>query len=267
VSRLLVIRPGGVGDCILSFPAIERLRERCKYLEVWVPGAAVPLVRFADRVRGIASTGLDLMGIPGLAVDAGLVNELSGFDAIVSWYGTRREEFRDAMKQFPVEFHAVLPPAAGSAVHACDFFCSQVGAPLGMTPSIAMDRAVRRDFVAIHPFSGGAKKNWPLERFEEVARAFPVEWCATSEQSLSYHPAEPMLVTEDLGAVARWLAEARVYLGNDSGITHLAAAVGTPVVALFCASERRVWAPRGPRVEILESPNVGEVVAAVRRLS
>jgi len=266
VSRLLAIRPGGVGDCILSFPAIESLRLRCKYLEVWVPGAVVPLVRFADRVRGIASRGLDLMGLPGLPADAGLLGALSGFDAIVSWYGTRRQEFRDAVKRFPVEFHAALPPTAGSKVHASDFFCSQVGAPLGRTPSIASD-AVRRDFVAMHPFSGGAKKNWPVERFEEVARAFPVEWCATPEQSTCFQPAQPLLATDDLGAVAHWLAEARVYVGNDSGITHLAAAVGTPVVALFCASDKRVWAPRGPRVEILESPTVDEVIAAVRRFT
>ncbi len=55
---------------------------------------------------------------------------------------------------------------------------------------------------------------------------------------------------EDLYELACWLAAARIYIGNDSGPTHLAAAVGTPVVALFGPTDPAVWAPRGPRVAI-----------------
>jgi ADP-heptose:LPS heptosyltransferase len=252
--RLLAIRPGGVGDCILSFPAIESLD--CEYLEVWVPSAVIPLIHFADRVRGIASTGLDLMGIPGVPVEERLIAALAQFDSIVSWYGGNRPEFREAMRGFPVEFHAALPQ--GSPQHACDFFCAQVGAKQGQLPRIPVQSA-KRGFVAIHPFSGGAKKNWPLERFDEVARHFDTEWCATPEQDLGNR--HPLLQVDDLGAVAQWLAEAQVYVGNDSGITHLAAAVGTPVVAIFQASDAKVWAPRGPKVTVLHSPSIEDVIA------
>ena len=69
---------------------------------------------------------------------------------------------------------------------------------------------------------------------------------------------------DDLYQLACWIATARVYIGNDSGIAHLAAAVGTPVVAIFLASDPRVWAPRGAHVTVLERPSVAEVVAAAR---
>ena len=55
---------------------------------------------------------------------------------------------------------------------------------------------------------------------------------------------------------------ARLYIGNDSGIAHLAAAVGTPVIAIFLASDPRVWAPRGLNVTVLERPSVDDVLAA-----
>ena len=67
--------------------------------------------------------------------------------------------------------------------------------------------------------------------------------------------------------LACWLATARVYFGNDSGITHLAAAVGTPVVAIFGASDPAIWGPRGERVKIVsgafENISVDEVLRAV----
>ena len=59
--RRLVIRPGAIGDCIVSLPALEFLRT--DYLEVWTSSAIVPLVRLASHVRSIASTGLDLAGV------------------------------------------------------------------------------------------------------------------------------------------------------------------------------------------------------------
>ena len=61
---------------------------------------------------------------------------------------------------------------------------------------------------------------------------------------------------DDLHDLACWLAGARVYIGNDSGPTHLAAAVGTPVVALFGPSDPAVWAPRGPRVRVAAAPTL-----------
>ena len=169
-------------------------------------------------------------------------------------------------RELPIEFHPPLPPA-GSAVHACDFFCSQVQAPAGMTPAIPVNGGIKRDFVAVHPFSGSPKKNWPLEKFDAIAGVLNVEWCSTLEQSVALGSRAPVLASEDLAAVAHWLTEAQLYVGNDSGITHLAAAVGTPVVALFSPeSDARVWAPRGRLVELLQAPDIGTVAAAIRKI-
>jgi len=65
-------------------------------------------------------------------------------------------------------------------------------------------------------------------------------------------------------ALARWLAAASVYIGNDSGISHLAAACGAPVIALFGPTNPRVWAPRG-RVCVLpfETPPADVARAAL----
>ncbi len=88
----------------------------------------------------------------------------------------------------------------------------------------------------IHPFSGSARKNWPLERFRELAArlAMPVRWCAGPEEALN-----DAVRFENLYDLACWLSSARVYIGNDSGLTHLAAAVGVPVVAIFGPTDRR----------------------------
>ena len=286
--RLLAIRPGGLGDCILSFPAIEGLRSRAQYLEVWVPRPVAPLVRFADRVRAISGTGLDLFGLDGVDADPRLLETLRGFDAIVSWYGTNRDDFRAAASSLgvPIEFQASLPPP-GSSIHTCDFFSTQVGGLAGAIPRVRLggpipdgrgplkqklcpaseqDPLQRRDRkgagIAIHPFSGSSRKNWPLERFDAVAveLGLPVEWCATQEQSALLGSRTPLFVADDLWEVATWLAAARLYIGNDSGLTHLAAAAGTPVVALFGASDPRVWAPRGvERIELVEAVSMDAI--------
>jgi ADP-heptose:LPS heptosyltransferase len=79
-----------------------------------------------------------------------------------------------------------------------------------------------------------------------LERVMRVEWCRG--------PEDPELagavVIEDLYQLACHLAQASLYVGNDSGITHLAAAVGTPVLALFGPTDPAVWAPRGEHVRV-----------------
>ena len=73
-----------------------------------------------------------------------------------------------------------------------------------------------------------------------------VHWCCGPEDP----QLDGAVRIENLYELACWLARARLYIGNDSGITHLAAAVGTPVLALFGPTDARVWAPRGAHVRI-----------------
>ncbi|HWR51884.1 MAG TPA: glycosyltransferase family 9 protein [Bryobacteraceae bacterium] len=267
VRRRLIIRPGAIGDCILALPAMGHLR--AEYTEVWAPSPVLPLLRFASVIRSIASTGLDLLGLPDREPPPALLEALASFDSVVSWYGASRPEFRAAVERFPFTFFKALPENPG--VHAADWFLNLVGGTGPAIPRICCPRS-DRGFALIHPFSGSRKKNWPLERFRAVAGALrmPVEWCAGPEEEL-----EGAVRLDDLYALACRIAEASVYIGNDSGITHLAAAVGTPVVALFGPTDPAIWAPRGSRVEVVSTPASGErmdripvdaVLAAVQKL-
>lgn len=248
--RRLLIRPGAIGDFIVSLPALESLR--ATYLEVWASSPNVPLVRFADRARSIATTGLDLLGIG--SPPPSLLDELRGFDSIVSWYGANRPEFRTLVRELglPMQFFPALPPE-NAPLHATDFYLDQVRdlcqSTCDATPRIACD-VQRENFAAIHPFSGSARKNWPLEKFRRMARGLeriiPVRWCAGPDDP----PLADAVRMDDLNQLACWLARARLYVGNDSGITHLAAAVGTPVLALFGPTDPAIWAPRGPHVRV-----------------
>lgn len=248
--RRLVIRPGGIGDFILSLPALECLR--ADYLEIWTSPANVPLVRFAPT-RSIRSTGLDLLGIA--ETPASLLEVLRGFDSIVSWYGANRPDFRELVSSLglPFTFFPALPPA-DAPIHAADFYLAQIGLVASCSsdgvPRIECSQGPRENFAIIHPFSGGARKNWPIEKFRLFARSLertmPVYWC----RGMDDPPLTGAVEIENLYDLACWLARAALYVGNDSGITHLAAAVGTPVFAVFGPTDPLVWGPRGIHVRI-----------------
>lgn len=238
--RRLLIRPGAIGDCLLTFPAMKALK--AGYTEVWVPSVMKPLVQFADRVDSIANTGLDWLAIPGVeGLQRPVLERLATFDEIVSWYGTHQPEFREAVAHLRFQFYPALPPPPGR--------------PVIRVPQQARTRIV------VHPFSGSPVKDWPLERWDQLAERLGAEFAIGRDR-------QPLF--DDLYQLACWLATAKVYVGNDSGITHLAAAVGTPVVALFGPTDPAIWAPREPRVVIikkdrLEEITVDDVTAAVER--
>jgi heptosyltransferase III len=265
-SRRLIIRPGGIGDCILSLPAIEHFRT--DYTEVWVPSAVVPLIRGAEA-RAIPSTGIDLLGLPGVEPPASLIARLRSFDSIVSWYGSNRAEFRGQVRELglPFQFLDALPPP-DAKIHTADFFLRQAGGDGRAVPRIETGNRTPGDFAVIHPFSGSVRKNWPMHRFRELAAqlALPVRWCAGPEEQL-----EDAVRFENLYELACWLASARIYIGNDSGITHLAAAVGAPVVAIFGPTDPAVWRPRGERVAVVSGPleeiTPDKILAEVQQLN
>ena len=246
--RRLAIRPGGIGDSILGFPALAHLALDAE-LDVWARREVLPLIRFANAVDSIEATGLGLLGVAAPAER--LVERLRLFDEIVSWYGAGREEFREALAALHprVVFHAALP--VDGAMHAADYFAAQVGAALPALPQIEVKVQASR-LIVIHPFSGGAKKNWPLERYLLLGR-----WLEASGRAVQFVVAPQQTlagarVVEDLAELGGVIAGASLYVGNDSGVTHLAAAVGANVLALFGASNAAVWRPRGERVSVLD---------------
>jgi len=121
-------------------------------------------------------------------------------------------------------------------------------------------------WMAVAPGSGSRRKNWPLAHYYEVSRALGWEyglrvvWLAGPAEGellpylspLATAQGQLLLANRPLARVARVLSRCRLYIGNDSGLTHLAAAVDKPeVLALFGPTDPRVWAPLGPRVRTL----------------
>ena len=250
-GRRLIIRPGAIGDFVLGLPAFECLR--AEYTEIWAAEQNLPLAHFADRARSIASTGLDLAGLPGVEAPPSLWEALRRFDSIVSWYGTNRPEFREALRPLPVTFHRMLT-LEDHGEHAADDYLRQAGCSGPAVPRLNCPKEPG-GFAVIHPFSSAQRKNWPLEKYRELARrierSMPVHWCAGPEE-----PLEGAVRMSNLYDLACWFARAAVFIGNDTGTTHLAAAAGAPVVALFGPTDPAVWAPRGPRVAVLHAPAI-----------
>jgi heptosyltransferase III len=133
--------------------------------------------------------------------------------------------------------------------------------------------------VAVHPGSGGALKNWPVDRFAALSRGLAdrglrVAWTLGEAEA---GERAPRGVEEwrglPLDLLAGRLAACALFVGNDSGVAHLAAAAGCPALVLFGPSDPRVWAPRGPRVRVLsaaggvmESLSLGEVELNCRQM-
>ncbi len=224
---------------------------RADYTEVWTTGTNLPLVRFADAKRSIISAGLDRVG---LLAAGDVVGRLREFDSIVSWYGAKRPDFRDFVSDagLPFEFHTALP-ADGAGVHAVDFYCSQVGAAPGAIPSIEAEPLDRHGSVVLHPFASNEGKRWP-HGVDFHLTGLPLVKLRGPEELLA-----GALHIPDLFELARFLAGARAYIGNDSGITHLAAAVGVPTIALFGPTDPAVWAPRGRNVRILHALRMADI--------
>ena len=244
--RRLLIRPGAIGDFIVSLPAMESLR--ATYTEVWCAGQNVPLARFADCARSITAVGLERVGF--LNADD-VIARLRSFDSVVSWYGANRAEFRTLMDDLgiPVQF---LPALPDGTCHSVDFYNQQArglgGQPIRF-PKIDVPKLPRTHAV-IHPFASALSKRAPIELFRRaeaiLSEHMPVHWTCGPEESLT-----GAVRFDDLHQLAAWLSSAKVFLGNDSGISHLAAAVGTPVVVYFRTSNAKVWAPRGPTVHVM----------------
>ncbi len=119
---------------------------------------------------------------------------------------------------------------------------------------------------AIHPGSGSAKKNWPLLNFAKTAKYLLANYKV--KLLLISGPADGQLAEEfkncfssneayeaksiPLPQLAAILEKVDCFIGNDSGISHIAASVGTPTISIFGPTEPEIWAPRGKNVRIVK---------------
>lgn len=304
--RILVLRGGAIGDFIVTLPALRKLREQWPqahielvgYPHVAVLAHAAGLV---DRVESLDKAGIARFFAAHPTFTAAQREYISSFHFVVTYLhdldGVVRENLVAAGAQqvlygspLITDGHAVdvlLKPLEALALYPEG--TEQPRLTLG-TERLAWGRdwlAARglggRKILAVHPGSGSPHKNWPVENFIAVVRQLPrdvtpllvlgeadAELDAPLARAL---PDAPRLAGCTLLEVAAILANCAAYLGNDSGITHLAAALGLPVIALFGPSNLEHWAPRGPQVRLLQAPDgktaelsVAEVAAAVAQV-
>jgi ADP-heptose:LPS heptosyltransferase len=132
-------------------------------------------------------------------------------------------------------------------------------------------RAAQKKRIVFHPGSGGEGKNYPpefwLKLIGKLTSHFPSP--SLSKSIILLGPAEEQLLpcftsrldgerseilfAPELEQLQSILSQAPLYVGHDSGITHLAAMLGTPTVALFRMSTVHQWRPLGPAVKVIQS--------------
>jgi heptosyltransferase-3 len=285
-ARFLVLRGGAIGDFILTLPAMQALRER------W-PDSTIELIGYPRVARLALVTGLvdrvDSLDRAGMAAFFSRRPEFTdrqcqfirSFDVIVSYLNDP-----DGLVRQNLELAGAQQVLYGSPLVEGDHATAHLMKPLeelalfdeGQVPRLELPMDLRdqglewlkqRDLhqaVAIHPGSGSPRKNWPLENFVELARRLSEtgKWSPffimgeadqeTAEALAGHAPESCVLAEEDLVDVAAVLAGCDAFIGNDSGITHLAAAVGLTVTALFGPTDPGLWAPRNPGATVLRTP-------------
>ena len=312
--RILFIRGGALGDLIVTLPTLRLLRERWPEAHIEILGhprlAEIAVDRFyLNAARSVNHGPLSAFFTPQAVLDPAWMDYIGGFDLVLSYFYDPDGLFVHNLKRCEPEEVLTFPPRVpdGFGRPAARHFAGMVeplGLALGadawseMFPS-PDDVAGARSFleglkpgtrlVAIHPGSGSETKNWPREKWAELGRritakmpgvtllliegeadAEPAEFLAAAWKEVPHLRAR-LLPLPILAAVLR---EAVLFLGHDSGITHLAAAArrDLPIVALFGPTDPVVWAPPREGVRVLRGEpttgNIGleEVYEAVRNI-
>ena len=290
-QRVTVVRAGGLGDSLLILPAIRLLRARFPGAWVtWVGShwaeALRPLLPFPLEIVRFDAAALACLFGPSADHDpAGVFSEA---DAVVLYSATPDEDLaQNAARLCPgpvIVWPSMPPPGEHAAVHFARAVADGTsGAPaLPEPPDLAVPADLRlwgRSWlegrlgagtvpVAVHPGSGGRRKCWPAVRFAELAGrmgrpVLAIEGPAdedTARSFLSRVPHGLPVAHADnmtLPQLCSLLACSALCVGNDSGVSHLAAALDLPTVSVFGPTAPAVWAPRGPRAAAVTGPTPG----------
>ena len=299
-ERVLVIFPGALGDLMCAMPALATLSRRHA-------GASIELMGRAELARLVVGRSVVARGH---SIDRREVSALfeqpssepsrsreffSQFDRIYSFFAADDAQFRAALTASTdgaASFHPFRPEGEG---HVAEAYLRSIGesAPwLGEsrlvqpTPSDIADAKVAlrssgcdtTKLMVLFPGSGSQKKNWPARNFIRLAvklsnAASPVAVLGPAEDDLVvvFRKAGLSVIKDlELGTVAAIARMASCFVGNDSGVSHLAAIVGARGVAIFGPTDPARWRPLGQvaiiRDEPIESIDPARVEAAVRLL-
>lgn len=294
-QRALVIRGGALGDFLLTLPALGALRAASEHLEILAYPQYASLAReggLVDAARSIEYGPLAAFFARGAVQDPSLREYFRSFDVVLSYLYDPDGIFAENLREAGVSHLVAGPHRPGGTMHAID----ELAAPLAQLGLGAAERAVRlaiagesprQTVIAIHPGSGSATKNWPSARWLELASRIRSEAPHTRLAVIGGEADGPALeafapLRRDervefwenlpLTVLANRLVNAAGYLGHDTGVSHLAAALDVPSVLLFGPTDPAVWAPPHSRVTVVRAPEnrldalgADAVLAAARR--
>ena len=302
-KRLLMIFPGALGDLICALPAIRVLANRHPEADLELMARA-ELARFAlSRLGAVHAHSIDRRETGHLfvpSIDLGEARAFfGGFDHIYSFFAFDNPDFRSSLANVSTGTLAFLPFRPAGDGHVAMSYLREAGSlTTGREDATALNRievlpedldaaddrlaaiGLRQDdFLLILPGSGNPSKNWPPEHFADLATLL-----APKLPSLVViGPAEaalarffrvrdlPVVDQLDLGTVAGIARRARGFVGNDSGVSHLAASAGASGVVIFGPTNPVRWHPLGDvqviRREPLSALLPHEVAARLVRLT
>jgi heptosyltransferase-3 len=282
-DRLLVIFPGALGDLLCAVPAIRAIAQRHPEAGLELMARA-ELARFAvGRLGVVHAHSIDrretgLLFVP--SADLAPARAFFGsFDQIYSFFAADHTDFRASLTAVSDDTVTFIPfrPAGDGHISAC--YLRKAGVPASANHDVCalsrievlpedLDTADRllaaaclqsRGFLLILPGSGSPAKNWPSQHFADLAALLAPQLpslvvIGPAEASLvSFFRTRGLTAVENLqlATVAGLARRARAFVGNDSGVSHLAASAGAPGLAIFGPTDPRRWRPLG-RVEVLQ---------------
>ncbi len=278
---ILFITASRVGDAVLSSGLIHRLAEEMPHATFTIVASPLTAPLFRD-VPGLDQViALEKMGMAGHWVRLwrqtrgrrwGLVVDMRG-SQLARMLNARRRAVHRPLSSAVAPIHKVL-----EAARVLRLEDDPPSPHLFTSPATeaAADGLLGRDpapLLAIAPAANWAGKTWPAERFAVVAAELlapggplpmgrllllggPADRFA-AEAVRRVIPRARLVDTVgrvDLLTAYSLLKRARLFIGNDSGLMHLAAAAGAPTLGLFGPSDERLYAPWGPKARVLRGP-------------
>ena len=289
MNRILVIRGGAIGDFLLTLPALKLLRDAfpSAHLEILGYKHIIALVEnrgYADSVRSIDYAPLASFFSRDGELPAELAQYFRSFQQVISYLFDPDEIFANNLKRCGVKNLIKASPQINDGEHAARQLArplEQLGLFLEDSAAVIYpnkeDRMFAKKFLersarplrALHPGSGGERKNWALENWRELG-----DWLIESRQPSTllvvigeadesraqqlkeWWAERPVCYAQNLPLpqLAALLEQCALFIGHDSGISHLAAAVGTPSLLVFGPTDPEIWAPANERVKTIRAP-------------
>ncbi|MEE2615463.1 MAG: glycosyltransferase family 9 protein [Verrucomicrobiota bacterium] len=279
--RILIIRGGAIGDFVLTLPVLSALCERFPKADLEILGypriASLALDGgLVKAVHALESPELAMFFSENGILDLEWREFFSGFSIIICYLYDPDKIFEINVKSCGVKqfIPAHYRPDETKMIHASELFLK----PLEILTIFNSDPVARLSIeselpleicLALHPGSGSESKNWPEKDWKELIgyllhntsiQLLLIGGEAEGEklQRLAHGmPVGRLEIMQNipLNKLAKRLARCCGFVGHDSGVTHIASALGLPVLVLWGPSCEKVWMPLGERVRILNRNN------------